>query len=141
MTNTTRAASPPAGRLAAGGPTPNVHPHNAGLVALRCTAGIIFGPLTLFHPLHSLAILVLLLGACSLVDGGGTAMAAMANRRNGAPWGGLLATSLAEIVTGVAVLALPGLAAVGVLGIVRMGIALRRWRGPGDLPAAGEGAP
>jgi hypothetical protein len=90
MTNTIRAADLPAWRLLVRGPALDVHPHNAGLVAVRCTAGTLLGLLTLANPRPSLAILVLLPGVCPLV------------RMGTAPW----------------------------------------WRrGPGDHPAAGEGAP
>lgn len=129
MTNTTWAASLPAGAISAGRPVPTVHPRTRELVALRGTAGIIFGPLTLANPLLSLAILTLLLGVCALVDGGRTTVAALANRRSGEPRGALLATGLAELCAGIIVLAWPGVTAVVVLGTVRMGIALRRRRG------------
>lgn len=137
MMDMSRVARPPAGGISAGGPMPSVPARSCGLAALHGVAGIVFGLLTLFDPLLSLAILVLLLAACSLFDGVVTAVAAVAGRRGEGRRGTLLATGLAEIFAGIVVLAWPGVAAVAVLGTVRVGIALRRRHGP----AADDGAP
>lgn len=140
MTDMTRAVRRPVSGISARAPIPNLLARSCGLVVLYGVVGIVFGLLTLSNPLLSLAILMLLLAACSLVEGVATAAAAVANRRGGGRWGMLLAAGLAEIFAGIVVLAWPGGAAVAVLGTVWMGIALRQRRGRGGHPAAGAGA-
>lgn len=69
--DTTRPASPQARGISADSAMPNTLAHYAAPVALRCTAGIIFGLLALYRPLLSLALLVLLLatGAAGIFTG------------------------------------------------------------------------
>lgn len=74
---------------------------NWGWVALRGVAALVFGLLTLFNPVISLATLVLLFGAYALVDGVFTAVSAVANRRGEPHWVSLLISGVVGIILGI----------------------------------------
>ena len=74
---------------------------NWGWVALRGVAALIFGLLTLFNPVITLATLVLLFGAYALVDGVFTVVSAVANRRGDSHWVALLISGVVGIGLGI----------------------------------------
>lgn len=80
---------------------------NWWLLALRGAAAVVFGLLTLFNPLASLAVLVIFFGAFALADGifavaaGATAPAG--NRR----WGWLIAGGIVSALIGILALVAP----------------------------------
>ncbi len=91
---------------------------NWGFVALRGVAGILFGIATLIYPVVSLAVLVLLFGAYSLVDGVFAAVSAVANRREQPRWVPLLLSGLLGIGIGLVTLFWPGVTALALLYII-----------------------
>ncbi|HEX5871767.1 MAG TPA: HdeD family acid-resistance protein [Longimicrobium sp.] len=131
-TTTTTGGIPQRGQMA------DTLARNWGLVALRGVAGIVFGLLILSNPLLSLAVLMMLFGIYSLVDGVVTVVAAVANRRNQPRWGSFLASGLLGAAAGIIILARPGWTAVGLgyliaawafatgIGEIAAGIRLRR---------------
>ena len=74
---------------------------NWGWVALRGVAALLFGLLTLFNPVITLATLVLLFGAYALVDGVFAVASAVANRRGEPHWVSLLVSGIIGIALGV----------------------------------------
>ena len=91
---------------------------NWWLIALRGLAALIFGLLTLFNPLITLAVLVLFFGAYALVYGVFMAFAAVANRRGERSWGSLLVGGLVSVVIGVLTFLMPGVTALALLFLI-----------------------
>jgi uncharacterized membrane protein HdeD (DUF308 family) len=91
---------------------------NWGWVALRGVAALLFGVLTLFNPLITLATLVLLFGAYALVDGVFTVVSAVANRRGEAHWVSLLVSGVIGIALGVVTFLWPRITALILLYFV-----------------------
>lgn len=89
----------------------NVLARNWGWVALRGVVAVIFGVLTLFNPLISLAVLVLLWGAFAFADGILAVASAIVNRRNEPHWGWLLFGGIVGIAAGVATFLMPRITA------------------------------
>ena len=79
---------------------------------VRGVAGIVFGVLTFFMPIASLAALVLLFGVYALVDGIFNVAAAVTGRTGGRPWWALLLAGLLGIVAGLVTFFMPGLTAL-----------------------------
>lgn len=90
---------------------------NWGWIALRGLVAVLFGILTLFMPLASLAALVLLFGAFALVDGVSNIIAVL-RKRSGRPWWALLLQGLASIGAGLITLFVPGLTAIALLYVI-----------------------
>lgn len=80
---------------------------NWGWVALRGVVALLFGLLTLFNPLITLAALIVFFGAYALADGLLTIVAAVANRHDEPHWISLLICGLAGIAAGVVTFAMP----------------------------------
>ena len=91
---------------------------NWGWVVLRGFVAILFGVLTLFNPGITLAALILLFGAYTLVDGIFMVITALAHRRGQARWVALLIGGLLGIAAGVVTFYMPGLTAVVLLAII-----------------------
>jgi uncharacterized membrane protein HdeD (DUF308 family) len=89
-----------------------------GWIALRGVAALIFGLLTLFYPLITLATLVLLFGAYALVDGVFAVGAAVASRRGEPHRGWLLIGGIAGIALGILTFAQPHITALILLYFV-----------------------
>ena len=90
---------------------------NWGWIALRGFAAVLFGILTLFVPLASLAALVLLFGAFALVDGISNIIAVF-RKRSGRPWWALLLQGLVSMGAGLITLFVPGLTAIALLYVI-----------------------
>jgi len=88
---------------------------NWWVLLLRGIAAIAFGVLTWFEPGVTLAILVLLFGAYSLVDGVLGVWSALAARKEHDDWWLLLLVGLLGIGVGILTFFAPGLTAVGLL--------------------------
>lgn len=91
---------------------------NWGLIALRGAAGLLFGLFTLFNPAISLAVLVLLFGAYSLVDGAFTSVAAVINRHDEPHWTSFLLSGVLGIVIGVITFLWPAVTALALLFLI-----------------------
>jgi uncharacterized membrane protein HdeD (DUF308 family) len=91
---------------------------NWGWIALRGVAALIFGVLTFFNPVITLATLVLLFGAYALVDGVFTVVSAVANRRGEAHWLSLLISGVVGIALGVLTFLTPRITALILLYFV-----------------------
>ena len=81
-------------------------------IALRGVAAIIFGVLTFFAPVVTVATLVILFGVYSLVDGVLYVVAALRRRGGDSQWGALLLAGIAAIIVGLCTLLLPGMTAL-----------------------------
>ena len=91
---------------------------NWGWVALRGVVAILFGIFTLNRPGISLASLVLLFGAYSLVDGTFMVVSAITNRKGAPRWGTMLFGGILGIVAGVVTFMWPGITAMSLLVII-----------------------
>jgi uncharacterized membrane protein HdeD (DUF308 family) len=91
---------------------------NWGWVALRGVAALIFGLLTLFNPVITLATLVLLFGAYALVDGVFAVVSAVANRRGEPHWVSLLISGVVGIALGILTFVMPRITALILLYFV-----------------------
>lgn len=90
---------------------------NWWLVALRGVLAILFGILAYIWPGITLATLVLLFGAYSLVDGVFAVGKAVANRRGGFNWG-LLLSGIAGIIIGIIAFIMPEAVALALLYLI-----------------------
>jgi uncharacterized membrane protein HdeD (DUF308 family) len=96
----------------------NALARNWGLIALRGVAAIVFGLLTLFNPMLSLALLILFFGAYSLIDGLFTTVAAVSNRREERNWMALLISGILGIGIGLITFFWPRLTALALLLLI-----------------------
>jgi uncharacterized membrane protein HdeD (DUF308 family) len=85
---------------------------------VRGLMGILFGVVTLFQPVISLAALVLLFGAYAFVDGIFAIVSAIRRRTGSGPWWLLLLEGVAGIAAGVMTLLWPGLTAIALLYVI-----------------------
>src|SRR5262245_25815985 len=88
---------------------------NWWLLLLRGLAAIAFGVLTWFQPKISLAALVLLFGAYSMVDGVFGVWGAIAGRKENEDWWVLLLSGLLGIGVGILTFVAPGITALALL--------------------------
>jgi len=91
---------------------------NWGWIALRGVAAIVFGLLTLFLPIVSLAALVLLFGCYALVDGILHIIAVFRKRGPGQPWWALLLGGIVSLAAGLVTLFFPGLTAIALVYVI-----------------------
>jgi len=87
-------------------------------VLLRGIAGILFGIATFFAPAISLAALVLLFGAYSLVDGVFAIASAIRRRGDAERWWLLLLEGVAGVAAGVLTFIWPGITAIALLYLI-----------------------
>lgn len=87
-------------------------------VALRGVAAILFGFFAFFLPGISLAVLVLLFGAYSLVDGIFAIVSAIRRRESRDRWWVLLLAGVAGVAAGVITLFWPGITALALLYLI-----------------------
>jgi uncharacterized membrane protein HdeD (DUF308 family) len=87
-------------------------------VLLRGIAGILFGIATFFAPAISLAVLVLLFGAYSLVDGVLALISAVRNRATNERWWVVLLEGTVGIIAGIVTFAWPGITALALLYVI-----------------------
>jgi uncharacterized membrane protein HdeD (DUF308 family) len=88
---------------------------NWWVLLLRGIAAIAFGLLAWFEPGVTLAVLVLLFGAYSLVDGALGVWSALAARKEHDDWWLLLLVGLLGVGVGILTFVAPGLTAIGLL--------------------------
>ena len=113
-----RTGPSPPGPTKLGGTMIEALSRNWGWVALRGVVAILFGILTLNRPGISLASLVLLFGAYSLVDGSFMVVSAIANRKGAPRWVTMLFGGVLGIITGIVTFMWPGITAMALLAII-----------------------
>ena len=91
---------------------------NWGWVALRGVVAILFGILALNRPAISLASLILLFGAYSLVDGTFMVVSALANRKGAPRWETMFFGGVLGIIAGIVTFMWPGITAMALLAII-----------------------
>lgn len=88
---------------------------NWGMVAVRGVVAVLFGLFAIVRPGITLAALVILFGAFSLVDGLVSVWSALANRRGEPHWVALLIGGIAGIVIGIVTFFMPAITAIVLL--------------------------